>query len=327
MTTPIPFQPDTARAHRLDARMRTRLADSLSYIAAEMNGTLVIPQEKLAEFLQRLKSGPVSSLVFGAYFDLVLTLERGDMEAAAALFEEILNTQSAAAGTAIFSLGDPSRQTVAGRYQRLINTDPDIQLVLQAPTAATEDAARLKLQSAFALLERGFPELASELSVLIREIVLAVNADGVKATFDGASSFMLWGAIILNAEAGDSALGLIEGLAHESGHNLLFGLCADGPLVENDDYDRFPSPLRADPRPMDGIVHAAYIIARMHQTVHTLLTANVLDQTQQALAQKNLASHVLAFRRGSETIDQFGRLSPLGQGLMSGARDYMAPFL
>ncbi len=324
--TSISFQPDPARARRLDSRMRARLADSLSYIAAEMDGEIQIPRQ-LESFLQNLAAGPVSPAVYGAYFDLVLALERGDRPGGTTLLNEIVTAPIPAPGTAIVGIGDPSSQTVAGRYQRLINTDPDIHLTLKPPSPATETAAKSRLKAAFELLERGFPALAAELAVLLREIVLAVNAENVRATFDGASSFMLWGAIILNAEIGDTPIALIEGLAHESGHNLLFGLCADGPLVENDDYDRFPSPLRADPRPMDGIVHAAYVIARMHQAVHTVLTADLLDSAQATLARQNLRNHAAAFQRGIDTIDQFGHLSALGQELMSGARDYMAPFI
>ena len=46
----------------------------------------------------------------------------------------------------------------------------------------------------------------------------------------------------------------------------------------------FSSPLRTDPRPMDGVVHATYVVARMHQTISRLLDAGVLSETDQAAA-------------------------------------------
>jgi hypothetical protein len=49
---------------------------------------------------------------------------------------------------------------------------------------------------------------------------------------------------------------MVQMLAHESSHNLLFGFSADESLVENSPEELFPSPLRMDPRPMDGICHA-----------------------------------------------------------------------
>jgi HEXXH motif-containing protein len=323
LTDKIPFYPDSVLARRLDTRMRERLAGSLSYITSQMADSLPVSPEKLGGFLQRLTRAPVSSQLFGAYFDLVIAIETGEPEAAAIL-EEILATQAAPEKLQILNLGDPSSQAMAARYLRLINTDPSMQLALRSPPPELEAAARARLQAAFLLLEQGFPVLAEELSALIREIVLAVNTESTGPQFDGASSFMLWGAIILNAEKGDLPIALVEALAHESGHNLLFGLCADGPLVENDDLGLFPSPLRADLRPMDGIVHAAYVVARMHQAVQTVLNAGILDQAQAQFARASLLANAEAFRRGMETIDAHGNLTPLGHSLMQGARAYMS---
>ena len=53
---------------------------------------------------------------------------------------------------------------------------------------------------------------------------------------------MLWGAIVLNPRMLKSALEVAQALAHESGHNLLFGLCADGALVVDDDAPRTSRP-------------------------------------------------------------------------------------
>src|SRR5204863_186223 len=81
---------------------------------------------------------------------------------------------------------------------------------------------------AFALLDAGDPELAGEIRALLREIILAAGSKDPKAlTFDGASSFMLWGAIIINADRSDGPIGMVQMLAHESAHNLLFGFSAD----------------------------------------------------------------------------------------------------
>jgi hypothetical protein len=57
---------------------------------------------------------------------------------------------------------------------------------------------------------------------------------------------MLWGSIVLNATANRTNMEIGQALEHESGHNLLFGPSADGPLVESDDNARHPSPLRAE---------------------------------------------------------------------------------
>ena len=135
---------------------------------------------------------------------------------------------------------------------------------------------------------------------------------------------MLWGAILLNARGQQTALDTAQALAHESGHNLLFGMCASGPLVDNEDEELFSSPLRTDPRPMDGVFHAAYVIARMHQTLSRLLAAGVLDAAQVDAATIDLAAHRRNFAAGDQVIREGARLTAVGRDAIAAAREYMA---
>lgn len=319
------FVPDASRARALDQRMRDRLADSLSYIFDQASDHLRYAPADLAPFLARLRTAPVSAQIFGAYCDLVLDIESDRLDSAQRRVAEILAASSHAGGPIVVELGDPAQDAASDRYCRLVDTDPGMPFRLLPPPEPDALACRDRIAAALALLEAGYPALAAELQVLLREIVLAVSPEGKGALlFDGASCFMLWGAIVLNARQHKTVLDMVQALAHESGHNLLFGFCADGPLVENDDIARFASPLRFDPRPMDGIVHAAYVTARMHQALHGLLDSGMLTEEQQAEARTGLASHERAFADGMAVIDEHARFTPLGAAIMDGARAYMA---
>jgi HEXXH motif-containing protein len=120
---------------------------------------------------------------------------------------------------------------------------------------------------------------------------------------------------------------MVQTLAHESGHNLLFGLCADGPLHENDEKQRYSSPLRVDPRPMDGIIHATYVTARMHQSVQRLLDKGTLDDAQAEEARAANVTNAKHFAMGLGTLDQHAKLTPLGRTVMANARAYMARYI
>jgi HEXXH motif-containing protein len=173
-------------------------------------------------------------------------------------------------------------------------------------------------------MDAGDPELAAEIRALLREIVLAAGSEDPKAfTFDGASSFMLWGAILLNANRRTDPLEMVQMIAHESAHNLLFGLSADGPLVENLPDELFPSPLRPDLRPMDGIYHATFVTARMHRAVKQLLENGALPDSLKEKAHKELDGNVRLFTKGIETVERHGKLTPLGRDVICGATDYM----
>ena len=321
------FDPSTRRGHAVNARMRARLRDSLAYILDQANGHLEIPRQQLNGFLARLECGPVSPLVYGAYCDLVLALHDDEFGEAERLLREISESPNVEDGPRIFDLSDPGQDATAARYCRLVDTDPDMPITIAPPGESAAHLRRL-ISEAFALIDCGNPSLGGEIRAIVRDIVLAYGSEDVKGLrFDGISSFMLWGGVVLNVTGYKTQIEVVQALAHESGHNLLFGLCAYGPLQENDDNERYPSPLRTDERPMDGIVHATYVTARMHQAIQRLVDAGILDGVQQEEVKRANAANLRYFAAGMETIDRHGRLTPLGKTVMAGARSYISAYL
>ncbi len=300
--------------------MRDRLAESLEYLFDQVGEDLGVPAGAGSKMAAQIRLGPQSPHVFGAYYDLVLALEAEELGHARELADEIL-AQIEHSGTRVGSIDDRSTGE-AERYRRLLLADVE---VADAPDAALMAECRKRIERAFALLDAGFPEMGAEIRALLRDIVVAAGPTDPKAlTFDGASSYMLWGAIMLNARGQNTVLDTAQALAHESGHNLLFGFCASGPLIENPDSELFSSPLRSDPRPMDGVVHATYVVARMHQTVSRLLESGALDETEIAAARTDLAAHHRNFQAGDEVIRAGARLTEVGRTAMEAARAYMA---
>lgn len=305
--------------------MRSRLADSLDHIFGQANELLNIPQERIQEFLSRLRNQPISPLAFSFYSDAVIAIEDDDIEGASELLSELITLPSCNGELEISALADPKDDSIAQRYARFLNTDPSVTFEIFPPSQEAFTNCTSQIQDAFALLDKGDPELAGEIRALLREIVLAAGSKDPKAmTFDGASSFMLWGAIIINADRRDGAVGMTQMLAHESAHNLLFGFSSDEALVDNPPDELFPSPLRLDPRPMDGIYHATFVTARMYRVVRQLLESGVLNGAERQKAEKDLADNARLFKKGIETVEKYAKLTPLGESVMRGASEYMA---
>lgn len=327
MIDPGSFAPDPERARALDLRMRRRLATSLRHVATQCAPYLPVDQAALETRLARVEHCPAPPALFGAYYEAVFAIEAGELDAAQALLGDIIAGPDAESALRIVALGDPAADPVAARIQRLVDTDPEAPLRLAPPDPERAQAFRARVESALRLLDAGCPALAAEIRALVREIVLAAPEDpAATLQFDGASSFMLWGAVVLNAHMPGSVVEMAQTLAHESAHNLLFGLCAEGPLVENDDDERYSSPLRVDPRPMDGIVHATFVTARMHYALGALAGSGTLEATDRAYAAGALPGLADAVAAGMATIEAHGRLTPLGAAVLDGARRYMAAF-
>jgi len=253
--------------------MRERLADTLDYVFHEVGGSLGVTAAEAERTVASIRTARQLPSLFGAYYDMVLALEADRLEDARALARELL-TPADTSGINIAAIEERS-EVEAARFRRLMIPDPDM---VRQPDSALLAETLARTDAAFDLLDRGFPDMAAEVRALLCQIVIAAGPEDPKAmTFDGASSYMLWGAILLNARGQKTVLDTAQALAHESGHNLLFGFCTSESLVENADEELFASPLRADPRPMDGVFHATYVVARMHQTLSRLLAVNVLD--------------------------------------------------
>jgi hypothetical protein len=300
--------------------MRQRLADTLEYVFQEVGSALDVSRAQTAEVAARIRTTRQSPNIFGTYYELVLAVESDQIDEARALAQELL-AQVDARGTRIAAIEERSAAEAA-RYRRLLIPDPEL---AGQPAPALLRETRARVDAAFDLLDRGFPEMSGEIRELLREVVIAAGPEDPKAlTFDGASSYMLWGATLLNARGQTTVMDTAQALAHESGHNLLFGLCVSGSLVENPDEELFKSPLRRDPRPMDGVFHATYVVARMHQTVTRLLEAGVVDPAERDAAIADLSAHRRNFEAGDRVVRENGRLTPLGAEVIESARRYMA---
>lgn len=314
------FEPSAERGAALDQRMRERLADSLDYLFGKVGEPLGISAADTARIASDVRAAAQSPNLFGTYYDLVLAIESDELDSARQLAADLLEP-ARATGTRVASIED-RREIETERFRRLLIDDPEM---AAQPDPQLLDDTLSRTHAGFDLLDRGFPEMAAEIRALLREIVIAAGPEDPKApTFDGASSYMLWGAILLNARGQTSVLDTAQALAHESGHNLLFGFCTSQSLVENADDELFSSPLRADARPMDGVFHATYVVARMHQTLSRLIESGVLDEKQVEAAHADLTAHRRNFASGDQVIREGARLTPLGEDVIETARAYMA---
>ena len=316
------FEPSAERGRRLDATMRERLAQSLSHVFDAIGAELGIGPDAGARITNGILARRQSPQLFGTYYDLVLAVERDEIDEAKLLAAEIEERLNAAAAACWAESLESRPAADQERYRRLLLPE---NIPAFEPGPSDLRSAQERIAQAMVLLDHGFPEMAAEIRALLFEVVIASGpTERGTITFDGSSSYMLWGAIMLNATGQANVLDTAQALAHESGHNLLFGFCANGSLIDNDDEEAFAHPLRQDPRPMDGVVHAAYVTARMHQTVERLLASGALDEEQRDAAQTDLDLHRTNFAAADEVIRSAALLTPVGKEAIDAARAQLA---
>jgi hypothetical protein len=316
------FAPDPIRAVALDEAVRAGLADSLTVVFDNLD--IGPDSDRVGALLTRLRAGPVPPALFGCYFELVLALFDERDDEAAALVDELLQFPAPeSAALRIVTLDDHDLGSgQSSRYRRLLRADIGGEIQPLGPRRCGEAGARLT--EALELLRLAAPELSGELLGLVREIVAAAPEKGPRGfIFGGASTFSLWGALVLNADGFGDRLDIAVSLAHEAAHTLLFGLALGGALTENDPAERYRSPLREDPRPMEGVAHATFVTARMICALEALIGSGLLSDGETVRARDQLAVNEQAREDGLATVFAGARFTPAGASTFDGLRRYV----
>ena len=315
------FEPDPARAALLDQRAREALAISLAKLFTAFSGVLTWDGAASVALLDALRDHAVSPGLFAVYAELVEAAFSDDMTAAKVLLDILLRPElrcphlARVVTLAVTDLGEG----VPAIYRRVIDDDPSLVMDLGPVNEAEMMRFRAILAESERLLWDAAPALAGEMVAVAREIVLVLGA----ASFDGATSFYLWGAITFNAARETDRVRLAEAIAHEVGHACLLGASLGAPLVRNDPAQRFASPLRADRRPMDGIVHACFVLARMIWCQDTLLANSCLDRAESAAVARRRARNVERFASGAKLIAEHASFTETGAALWQSALSWM----
>lgn len=325
MQEPLRFEPDLQRAVGLDAGMRSELASSLRYLAEASDGVVPFNKQSVEDLARSLEGGTrYSPFLFATYYELAEALIDEDVEAATALFARLNEFAPIKERFRIGALGEGMSGRYADQYVAMMCADPSVDLSFLPPDSAKASAFAGNVQAAMSLLDRAAPALSGEIRAIVDEVVIVSGDKSKKMQFDGGSHYQLWGALFLNCDFHPNVIAVAEVLAHESAHSFLFGCCRDEMLVENDDDETFASPLRPDPRPMDGIYHATFVSARMHWIMSELIKSGVLNDEDRAFAERARAADAVNFAAGYEIVEKHGKLTRTGAALMSAAERYMS---
>lgn len=323
----FPFSPSAEKGLLVDESVRRSAAQSISVLKRPISVERPEFQSTLARCVAHLRAGPVRPALFALYSDLVEAIfskdEAGFLSAMMGL--TAVDAEASDAVRVVTLTDEDLGPGMAHRFIRHLDDDPATPMALAPISSEERNTAKQRLAETCTLLDSAAPELAGEIRRLVRDIVFVVSKPRPgELVFDGASTFYLWGALFLNINRQPDRVSMAESLAHESAHSLLLGYTLGASLVENDPSERFPSPLREDLRPMDGIVHATYVLARMHYCVERLLSSEALTKTERTQLEAAKARRRTDYLDGLKTVVSHARFTPLGGAIFAGAQNYMS---
>lgn len=158
------------------------------------------------------------------------------------------------------------------------------------------------------------PDWYAELALIAGQVLYADVADPTISGFGGVSAFDAFGAVVMNPNLHTSPARALMEIVHESSHQHMFLFHLDDPILNNDGVAAYSSPLRQEPRPMEGIFHAAWVSARMALAAKVVLASPNRPTWSDDLTQR-LERSVSAFRDCCNVIDAHADFTPRGRTL------------
>ena len=176
-----------------------------------------------------------------------------------------------------------------------------------------------RLLDALGLIKSQAPNAWNDVSRITTEIIATYGVSRGIMTFDGCSSLERYGSILVNMKRRRTPLVLAETLVHESAHSLLFALSCNDHRVLNLPTELHKSPLRIDPRPLDGIYHAVFVLARMHGFVAEVARHPKTTNAMLIEARKVLEERRKNFLDGHSVLVEHAQLTAVGRELLEDA--------
>ena len=113
-------------------------------------------------------------------------------------------------------------------------------------------------------------------------------------------------------------------LIHEHAHTVLFAHSPNEGVVSNHPDERYVSPLRSDARPMEGIFHQSFVLARMIYGMDLLRKSQSASQYELDFADMFIAYNVPRYNDAVESLHKHARFTPEGLEAMESSQAYVA---
>ena len=320
------IQPDIQSALLRRDHIKARLHTSLHHLIFEAAADLVPPALSEAELTALVlpEGGYPAPVVFAFHQGLLNAALTENTYAFKSLSDDLARLPAAEAmapekltsvemSEACFSAA--SLQALKTAFQ----DDVGLTAHLGPPAPAARAAADRHLETAMTALAKAAPDWHREMELLGSQIIYTQSQDP-SLSFGGAAVFDAFGAVLINPETFRTPAVTLTQLVHEVSHQHMFLFHLDDAILLNDDDAAYASPLRREPRPMEGIFHAGWVSARMSLVADAVLSSPDRPEWSDALA-ADKDTTIAVFRDCAEVIDAHAEFTEFGRALYATARD------
>jgi len=305
----------------LDALVRSRLADSLVHIVERARHVVAIDAVAFERALASIRGHGVDPGLFARHHDLVIALRQGDLACAERLLGEIIALAGREQRLELVHYEVGRLGADFERLPRIMFSERNAGNPLRTLDHAEYRDAAANMEIALNRIAEIDPGIRDEIDALQKRIYVAGHDPGSDhPVFGAVTCFAVWGGCCVNAACYASDGSMTEFFVHEVTHSLLLALSCDSPLVLNPIEESYPSPLRSDPRPMDGIFHALAVCARLTEFHARWRDGDWLTPEERDIVNRAVEENRAAFLAAAAMVEAHARLSELGTALFDEAR-------
>lgn len=305
------------------------MSDSLAHVFEACAGHVEVPAEPAEALVSRLRAGSRETpYLYSLYFGTLEAIEADDLDAVEDLIGRLVRLAPAAPGTTVTTLDPDEFPWDAGLIAGYFADEEDSFCRYGPPDRAEAAESRAQLAKTLERLRDCAPDLAAEFEEIVPAIILAggiplTDEPGAQFVFQGVSALRAFGAILLDATPAASWVDRATTLIHEEAHNVLFAYAPKEGVVRNPDDERYASPLRSDPRPLEGIFHATFVLARMVHGLEIMRNSGNLSAADRTLADETIAESRPLYFDGLETLRKHADLTPEGAEALRQSEAFM----
>ena len=305
--------PDTRRAFFLRNTVNDQLKTSLTHLLESCDEIIepLLYKRLIHQISQLDNRQKISPQLFMLNYNFIESIQKNDITAINVIVETLSRFNWAQSSEIVVDQREQLPSQIDKLFYNLASFDLKVQPKLMATDQVLFATNKSMAKEALLLLSEFVPEIYAESQVFLHNI-LFINGKNIKA----GSSINALGLMYIEQHFVSSIIDMIDMIVHESAHQYLHALSYLDEIVLNPPDERYKAPLRQDKRPLIGIYHAIFVLARITYTFKKLLNSMAHSLDKKKLS--NMIDHyILRHNLGKETILKYGQLTPIGASIFN----------
>lgn len=326
-------QPCAARSMALKAEADRRLSSSLRYLIGvlEEQGDIAVGGDGKIDALEAglAQGGRLNAAAYALHTKVHTALAHGDAITATELATAFTPEQMLVKSMQVSPQGEARNDPLVQRLFDSVMVDEHVTAYKCDYDARPPDPEHFRRsldaqERVIELISAHDGETSQEFSNYVSDILI-IGSD----TINAGSSFRTHGLILLRALPPERAwTTYLENLVHEAAHLHLFMVWTQDSIFQSGANDLGPSPLRRGERPMSGIFHAMFVLARTIRAKRLFAQIPTLQAEVASMAtaynnRENPASFEQKFAEAHATLSD-ANFTPVGRALYDSCAEMVA---